>query len=302
MHCHTAQSMIISEIYEEMYVVTHPKEDLTISCRSGRTSKINAKLLNQGAVKIHLSCSCQLHTSNDVIIPQRFPCSSASLAVDAKATHIIPAAWSNLKSFILNPRMNNLSPTYRDLKECLNTNWTLHIPYVNLTSTETNYNNIMESLREPIIASYSDTYGTHSETIFLIWNITLSILVAFLIFGRNRIAVATPLFQAVHSKPIMSNVTHDAIFGTVCLCFIIFILYLTIRFCYLIWKPKIFKRRKNRRTEDDEGGEEEGIEMANISEGNVKVKYSFKTHDNKNLLHLSPGERLSGDVECIEIK
>lgn len=311
MNCHSATAMIISEIDEEIYVLTHIKNDLEISCdiQTGISQyKISSNFAGQGAIKIHLPCNCHLHSTNEIIIPKKFPCVEYLTPFNTNVVHIIPAVWSNLKSFILKPKMLHVSPTFKNLSECLNSNWTLQVPHLNLTSTKTNIDTVIDSIKNsfPIFDSYSDTYGAHSDTLFMIWNIVLSVLVIYLLCNRNRLAVATSLIQMVHGQgaKLDHDTSHDILFGLVCTFFIVFFLCLVI---YCIWHYFIkLKRQNNRRLKNlnrcNFNNENKNIKLSCVSSENRTFHYNLEPNDNQNLLSLSPGDKINATIECIQIE
>lgn len=137
------------------------------------------------------------------LIPRRFPCPTENPS-EASIIHTIPATWSNLKSFILNPKELHL-PKYNNLSECLNTNWTIDIPHVNLTILKDNNKQILDMINKavPSYTTYSDHYGIHGDTIFLLWNIILSILIVYTLWnGLKEINQQFWQPQALPSKQL----------------------------------------------------------------------------------------------------
>lgn len=74
---------------------------------------------------------------------------------ESTVTHIIPAAWSKLKSFL----KQNESPKFLKPEECLNRNWTLDIPYLNFMSPKETIKEISDSIESNLKFSYADTYS-----------------------------------------------------------------------------------------------------------------------------------------------
>ena len=306
MQCHSATSMIITEADEEVYILTHPTSDLMISCSENDTTQINTKHFQQGAIKIHLPCNCHLHSLQSIIIPKRFPCPDVFMPSEAKILHIIPATWSTLKSFVLNPKLSQNPPTYKNLTECLNSNWSLHIPHLNITSTDTTLNYFEDSINSHFqtIFSYNDDYSIHKESIFLIWNIILSIIVVYLFFNHNRYAAVATVIPGVRAQGPSSNVAHVTIFGILCGSLAAFLLFFMTYCIYrFFFQPEKNKKVKNENQSKNEFKLEcssEDIEMSCILENNLTMRCSLRPHENKSLLSL--GHKLLADIECIEIK
>lgn len=96
MSCHTSTATTISEIQEELYVITNPKNDAKIICDKITTHLSGEVHQKQGAIKIRLPCNCELHMNDEITIPKRFPCAVKNPS-QANIIHTIPATWSNLK-------------------------------------------------------------------------------------------------------------------------------------------------------------------------------------------------------------
>ncbi|KAJ8910407.1 hypothetical protein NQ315_011371 [Exocentrus adspersus] len=131
--CHGSTSLTISEIEEGTYVVTHPKPATYIRCGQNTTVLKDSAYSSPGAVKIHVPCNCEMVVNEEVIIPQRYPC-LRDRTPGAAIAHILPAAWSTLKSFYIDPTTTS-KLRYSNLTECLDTNWTTTTPYTNLTTS-----------------------------------------------------------------------------------------------------------------------------------------------------------------------
>jgi len=135
MHCHQSDLMIISEIGSEEFL-THPKPNTTITCPQDSLN-LQTEMLNiPGALRITLPCQCQLSVNGEIMIQKRFPCKSDKSMAAIK--HILPAAWTNLKTFVLKPtNYQAYLPTFNNFSECLNGNWTTDLPHFNLSSEKT---------------------------------------------------------------------------------------------------------------------------------------------------------------------
>ncbi|XP_074034574.1 uncharacterized protein [Leptinotarsa decemlineata] len=239
--CHKSSTTVISEIEDEIYIITHPKKTTSIQCPNSITRFPDLAYNTPGAIKAHIPCNCKLSMNNEEIIPKRYPCIE-TLPQTAIISHIIPAAWSNLKSFIINPVTKTNLPTFGNISECLNTNWTVNIPYINLTSSQESMHDILETLEEKTAWSYSDTYGMHGDSIFIIWNSILSICVVFILFRNHpNLALLPALPRAQADRE--NNTHHDVLFSLLCTAFLIFLSYL----CYKLI-VKFFSSHKEPKT------------------------------------------------------
>ena len=190
MKCHASTSLTITEVEEDLFIITNLKVGAYISCpSSNKTLTEFGSLL--GALKIKLHCQCALVYLHDVIIPRRFPCLDTIPRIHVN--HIIPAAWSNLKSFILNPIHTHSLPSYNNFSECINPNWSLTIPHLNLTSPNKLLQNFVANIPEsPQIFSFADSYGVHTSATLVVWNLILTVLLIYIFWKSNHPAIASP--------------------------------------------------------------------------------------------------------------
>jgi hypothetical protein len=72
--CHESQALIISEVQDDVYVITHPQPMMLIQCGKSTQDIITSALGKPGALQVHLPCNCQLRLKEDVVIPTRYPC------------------------------------------------------------------------------------------------------------------------------------------------------------------------------------------------------------------------------------
>ncbi|KAL1487645.1 hypothetical protein ABEB36_015689 [Hypothenemus hampei] len=195
--CHASTTMLISEVQQDTYIVTHPKLTLKITCHNS-TITVPAKYTHQGAIKLQLPCYCFLSTLDEIIIPKRFPCISDN--IHSQLTHIIPGVWTQTKELLFNPLEPHLLPTYTTMEACLNPNWTIEIPHLNLTSHAT----ILRDLQARIYQT--EVHHTHSVTsvsLLLYWNIALTLVLMYILYRFNPTLVALPTVPSVHAAPLI---------------------------------------------------------------------------------------------------
>lgn len=135
MRCYRSSATVISELDDSTFLITHVKPNTAVWCASKVTNVSQHLIGAPGAVKIKLSCDCELRVGNTQLIPKRFPCPEES-AERPEFVHVLPAVWSKLQSFILNPLSRNNPSRFKNVTEALNTNWTLETPYINITTSQ----------------------------------------------------------------------------------------------------------------------------------------------------------------------
>ncbi|CAG9760300.1 unnamed protein product [Ceutorhynchus assimilis] len=201
LRCHNANSTVVSKIDNAVFVITHPKKFTKLECQS-TTHQLPDVLYEQpGAIELKIPCHCKLSVNNEILIGTRFPCRKTNI-FKSMAVHVLPATWSTLKSFLITFDKNLLShPVFTDLNECLNYNWSLTIPYLNL-STSREIDNLYKDVRQfqDTYCVYSaNSYLIHNGSLFVIWNIVLSILIFYLLHKQNVFGIV-PFVRPVNSE------------------------------------------------------------------------------------------------------
>lgn len=210
-------------------------------------------------------------------ISKRYPCLE-SIPTESEIVHIIPASWSNLKSFILNPLGKNNPPRFKNFTECLNVNWTLDIPFINFTSQRNKIKDIINTIEKPIIATtYGDSYSFHGDLLYLIWNTVISILVVFLLFkNSNGLFLLT---QAERARAEDKNLHHDALIGIIICSILIFTLV-------LIW---MWIKRRN--IKESKTSDKNGVKEGNQRE-NKEQRFEMEIEEISNIEQLEGARRL----------
>ncbi|KAL1489243.1 hypothetical protein ABEB36_014176 [Hypothenemus hampei] len=195
--CNPSTHMIVSEVLEDTYIVTHPVTPLTITCGTNKTT-LPDKYNHQGALKIRLVCSCYLEAGSEVLIPSRFPClDPANRPVYA---HIIPGISSNLKTFVLNVHDQRQLPTYADMDECLNANWSIEIPHLNVTFQEDTLREMQWKLDHTRSEIQGDKNTKNLVTFLVYWSIIASLVIVFLFFRLNQVLLILTTPRAARAE------------------------------------------------------------------------------------------------------
>lgn len=237
MSCHKSTTTVVSEIAEETYVITHPKNETKLICNNLTQSLDESAYIMPGSIKVYLPCHCEFAMEGEVLIPRRFPCLE-SFPLESTMTHIIPAAWSTLKSFVLKPNNQDNLPKFLRPEDGLNKNWTLEIPHLNLTSPKANIREILDSVDATVKLSYADMYGQHGDAIFFIWNCILSIAICYIFFGGRHNLAIIPALAAPARAESKSHLEHDIYFAFLCMGLGIFIIYFGLKIYFLMRRNK----------------------------------------------------------------
>lgn len=288
MNCHKSTTTIISELDEEIYIITHPKPVTAINCPQNSKQLPPSAYSSPGALKIRLPCNCELTTNKEILIPKRFPCPEA-LPNEAIFTHMIPAAWSNLKSFVLNPKYQDNLPKFKNFTECLNKNWSVTVPHLNLTSNNDNIREIIDNMDNYGKLSYSDSFGTRSDTIFLIWNTIMSALLGYIIFNRRNLPLVTGVLGSA-SEEKNTPLEHNILFSSICSAALLFIVYITIRYF------KQFCDSKRRNT--SECTTNDASTVSTDTQRHMKNQYILEI--DTNISTLTPGDSISCTLHNVQ--
>lgn len=280
MRCHKSTATIISEVEESSFMLVHIKPKTKIVCPDKSTPIPDRLIVAQGAIRLWLPCNCELLEDQLLLIPRRFPCPNHTLVKKLEYKHILPAIWTNMESFVLNPLSKDNPPRYNNVTEILNTNWTLETPHTNVTSAQDTLKEVAESLNKlPSDRSFADKYSFHSNTVMLIWNAILSALVVYMLLHRNRPVAYLP--AAVNSVAATqgNQVHHDVLMGLLYMVFLFFVLYIVIR---------VFLLYLRKRTET-----QRGRDTVKSAPQHTK-KYILEVNSSENILEIT--ER--GQLEC----
>uniref|UniRef100_A0A1Y1MC57 Uncharacterized protein n=1 Tax=Photinus pyralis TaxID=7054 RepID=A0A1Y1MC57_PHOPY len=242
--CHSSNSMIISEITDNSFVITHPEYPTVIKC-NGREELLPSYVYNQpGALQIELPCSCAVNVNDQEVIGTRFPCATSDHST-YKAVHILPAIWSNLKTYVI--KSNQHDTLFYNITECLNPNWTTTVPHLNLTTTS-KLSTIVESVEDAVHTTVDSLYSYQGDTKYFIWNSILTMLVLLIgykVWRRNAIPLAiVPSVQSVAGLTRQEQHAIEEILAYF-MAAVLTLFILTILICVLI-KLRQGIRRRNR--------------------------------------------------------
>lgn len=144
MTCYQSAALTITEIEDELYLLTHVNREVALQC-SGRQKQVLEEFVGMpGAKKMKIPCHCELVAGGEILIAKRFPCTAKSDELDV--LHVLPATWSSIQSLVVNDWETGKPITFRDLTQCLNENWTLTISHTNLTTAQERIKNVEREL------------------------------------------------------------------------------------------------------------------------------------------------------------
>lgn len=188
--CYRSTQTIISEVKPDTYVLTHPKPGTRVRCPGVEHPVDKLHIGQPGALQVQLPCTCSLYENNTKLIPARVPCGEDSRHL--QVIHVLPATWSTLRSFRINPLLPDAHPVYNNLSECLNTNWTKRVPHLNLSAisgTSAELSQLFDNL-DLQTHDLADAYSQHRDLLVYVWNIIITGIVLKLWFNHRNAALA----------------------------------------------------------------------------------------------------------------
>ncbi|XP_064214046.1 uncharacterized protein LOC135266736 [Tribolium castaneum] len=257
MTCYRSQALTITEIEDEIFIMTHIDEKASIRCDAHETTiGPTSDKIQPGARKIHVPCHCTLISREEVLIEKRYPCIEQEVK-EVSVVHVIPAIWSSLGSLVLGEFRQKDQLRFTNVSQCLNLNWTLTVPHLNLTSTANRVEEIREQLNNHNIDhEFSATYALHGDTILLIWNTVLSVFVAYLVLKRNPGGIIIAPTPGVHAWGEESQLGHQVVLVLMhiaLLTFLIYVLAKIIKLCCRKRNSKEANSRQGSKIREEEG-------------------------------------------------
>ncbi|KAF5297256.1 hypothetical protein FQR65_LT10028 [Abscondita terminalis] len=227
--CHASQSMLISEVDSDTFIITHPKRETYILCENKKLTLEKSNYNQPGALQIKLPCQCSLIVNTKEVISPRFPCSSNGIN-DPELIHVLPATWSKLKTYVIKSAKHEI--VFNNMSECIDNNWTTTVPHLNLSTTSI-IGQLKESLEFAIANTPSSLYSFQSDTTFYVWNVILSLLCIYLFSKVNRQGGA--LVALIH--PVVTLETDDeevktlTYVSSISLCIFVLVMLCTMLIC-----------------------------------------------------------------------
>lgn len=179
MTCLTTNALSISEIRPDTFVLTNAPVNTHIECNGSDTQLPPDVFGKPGAVKVTFPCNCKLMIGLDVVIPSRFPC-TLEQKPSLEVTHLLPAVWSKLGSFIVQPVHRQVPPRYSNMTDVIDVNWNLRVPHVNISDPYSLLRDLEENMMPT--PTYGSEFSHHGDSILFIWNTVLSIVLCWILY------------------------------------------------------------------------------------------------------------------------
>lgn len=239
-NCYPSASMRISEVEEDTYVITHPAVGTIVNC-SGKITQIDpAEYDRPGALQISLPCNCFLSSNGHILIPKKFPCNN-TLPDKLKTVHLLPAAWSSLRSLHVPDASTHLTATFYNMSECLDQKWSTAIPHLNFSVTK----HLQKILDDRPTDSVTNSYGVYEHTndaVLLGWIALLTVIVTYLFRQQQRMLATIAVLnsqttgaQALATENVWSTPVPYLAIGFTLTCTVIFgyLIYKCLQLCPL---------------------------------------------------------------------
>ena len=197
-----SQETFITQLNFHTYAITNAPPESKVICKYGRQDRITSLYYPNtvGAVEVTLPCKCVIVIPGRPTISPPFPCPS-SISTREVVHIVIPAAWSKL-DVVLNSHAPIYSETsilnsYPNLSACLNENWNLHTPVINITAIhELEYSKV-----PPLIRVVPKAHSW----LMIGWNLILTIFLLILGYKLCSPAVGFMAFMPAPTHALTSD-------------------------------------------------------------------------------------------------
>ena len=228
--CISSTAMSITEIAENVFMLTHPLQDMRITCPNHVQLISNSTVHKPGAIQMLVPCECKLETTNLVIIPRRFPCGSRNEKL--QITHVIPSQWCTPTTLRLDPRSLHIHPLeYTNYTEVLDQQWNVRIPHLNLTA-QTDLSKTLGDVRTVLASTQafgeglSASFTYHGDLMQTIWNILLTLTVMYLFARLHGVTTIMAYFGMTRAETKIVANHYDHVYIIVMLFVCLFILFI----------------------------------------------------------------------------
>ncbi|KAJ3645257.1 hypothetical protein Zmor_022927 [Zophobas morio] len=276
MTCYYSTAMTITEVEEETYVITHARNESCIKCNNQLRPIVKQEDAEPSAKKIVLPCHSQLILHDEVIIGRRFPCKEDEKEITI--THILPAPWSTVGAMVINDFEKTVPLHFDSLKTCLNENWTLTIPHVNLTSPIEKLADVYRRIKvHQEDHDCTNTYTVHGDSMMLIWNLILSVGLGYVLFRRNPIGMVYAAAPGAHAWGEKDHLDHQVVLTLMCIAILVFIGYIGFKMCKFLFSRKRGTGRNRDNPRKVESGNETSVPLqtrgrqVSLSEGRLEL-------------------------------
>jgi hypothetical protein len=147
-----------------------------------------------GAVQIQIPCHCSIRMAGREHLEPSFPCTNDVPA--STLLHILPAAWSILDSAYIEAEFQHETATYENMTDILNHQWKPDLPDLPVFNYTIDEQALFEKIRPPKLLHYTAT--SYVPSLMFVWNLGLSVLVAFLLYRQLQ----SPIIPVLAAGPV----------------------------------------------------------------------------------------------------
>lgn len=206
-NCITGNEPQVSQVDAFTYVITNARGRLNLNCRYSQNSSFEiTRNQSMGALELKIPCDCELQVRSQTLVTQAYPCQAREMT--SQVIHVIPAAWSKLKSLKISREELQSANKFTTLQECLNEEWPSEIPHFNFSILE---HRVPQAPQLIFTREEIDVYSLLSTIIH-----TVFVLLLLLIIFRNpyliglglagQTARAESIIKEQYQEKIMSDV------------------------------------------------------------------------------------------------
>lgn len=173
--CVPGGAPMVSKVDDITYVLTHVTGMLKLKCRYSGNTTIHVSERGLGAVEIKVACDCQLIFNSQVLVSEAYPCHK--LPAVSSAVHIVPAAWSKIKTLKLSAQRTHAANTFETMGECLNELWTTEVPHWNLSFNHKRNHGVLTEPQLLLQGMEHEAYSTVSAVLHVVYFVLVTIIV-----------------------------------------------------------------------------------------------------------------------------
>lgn len=199
--CTPGSTPSVNRVDDETYVVTHGTGSLQMQCRYHQSRNLSMPHEGMpGALEVKVPCDCQLSLGNQVLVSVNYPCNTNATSIFS-LIHVIPAAWSKLKSLNVNSMQTHVSSSFETFQECLDHEWPIKIPHLNVS-----FSGKPSLIPEKLLPVQldQDTYLSFSAILHGLFMMLLVIIIV-----KNPYLLGIQCIRPVHAKPMTEDVINE---------------------------------------------------------------------------------------------
>jgi Baculovirus F protein len=211
--CKKSKAMQVSQIENELYVLTNIRNKLSIECNHVVTEMQDPLQGGPGSLEIKVPCNCELRSQGVVIISKLFPCDSRGIK-SVEIYHVIPTLWTKINSLKIHNTIPHFA-IFENYSEFLNLNWSQETPHINMSRPFA----ITDFISDPA-SMFNKVNNSFLLVDFLIvWNVIISIIFVSMVWRHPMLLFSTQV-RGVDATMFVHDLGTEVIVGVIAVLFL----------------------------------------------------------------------------------